>query len=158
MIQRLAARFRRLQRNRKLFLGFRLSNNPPQPARTQFQLEILLFVGARGAHQPFRSVVASQRHAQGTHVQEKCSRSRQAAAKQTLRKRKRMRSTVEPCASRLFGAARVTILVLSTTAKANAGTIIDCFDAKSKVTPSCDCGVLFECPIVKGIQASESLP
>ena len=42
--------------------------------------------------------------------------------------------------------------------KLNAGRLIDCLDAKPKVTPSCDCGVLFTCPIVEGIQASESLP
>jgi hypothetical protein len=69
-----------------------------------------------------------------------------------------MRSIVRSLAPCHFGAAHLTILVLSTATKANAGRIIDCFDAKSKVTPSCDCGVLFECPIVKGIQASESLP
>ena len=52
--------------------------NSPQPARTQFELKALLFVGARGAHQPFRSVVARNGHAE-----EKCSRSRKLAAMKT---------------------------------------------------------------------------
>jgi hypothetical protein len=56
----------------------------------------------------------------------------------------------------LCAVANVTKVLLDAAIKVNVHALIDCLDAKSKVTPSCDCGVLFECPIVKGIQASES--
>ena len=69
MIQRLAARLGRLQRDRKLLLGLGLPDELPQPPRPQLQLEILLFLSARSADQPFRRVVARDRHAG-----EKCSR------------------------------------------------------------------------------------
>jgi hypothetical protein len=59
--------------------------------------------------------------------------------------------------ARLYAAADVTKVLPKAAAKVNADAIIDCLDAKPKVTPSCDCGVLITWPIVEGIQASESL-
>ena len=56
------------QRNGQLLLGLRLADELPQPARTQLQFKTLLFFSARGADQPFRSVVARDGHAE-----EKCS-------------------------------------------------------------------------------------
>ncbi len=52
----------------------------------------------------------------------------------------------------------VTKVLCGAAPKVNGHALIDCLDAKPKVTPSCDCGALFTCPIVEGIQASESLP
>ena len=63
VVQRLAARLRRFQRNRQLLLGFRLADELPQPARAQLQLKALFFFSARGADQPVRRVVACNRHA-----------------------------------------------------------------------------------------------
>ena len=42
--------------------------NSPQPAGPEFEFKALLFVGARGADETFRSVVAGDGHAE-----EKCS-------------------------------------------------------------------------------------
>ena len=56
VIERLAAGLRRLERDGQLFLGFRLADELAQPARAQLQLEVLLFVGARGADQSFPGV------------------------------------------------------------------------------------------------------
>jgi hypothetical protein len=52
----------------------------------------------------------------------------------------------------------MTKVTLASALKVNADALIDCLDAKPKVTPSCDCGALITWPIVEGIQASESLP
>jgi hypothetical protein len=46
----------------------------------------------------------------------------------------------------------MTKVLLDAAIKVNAHAVIDCLDAKPKVTPSCDCGVLITCPIVEGIQ------
>ena len=59
---------------------------------------------------------------------------------------------------RFSTAGYVTKVTCKAAIKVNAHALIDCLDAKPKVTPSCDCGALFTCPIVEGIQASESLP
>lgn len=58
----------------------------------------------------------------------------------------------------LYAASYMTKVLFEAAVKVNADGLIDCLDAKPKVTPSCDCGALFTCPIVEGIQASESLP
>ena len=57
--------------NFELGFGFGLADEFAQPAGAEFELETLLFVGARGADEAFRRVVAGDGHAD-----EKCSRSR----------------------------------------------------------------------------------
>ena len=69
VIEGLAARFGGFQGDGELFFGFGLADELAQPAGAQFEFKALLFVGARGADQPFRSVVAGDGHAE-----EKCSR------------------------------------------------------------------------------------
>ena len=76
VIQGLAAGFGGFQSDGKLFLCFRLADELAQPAGAQFQFKALLFVGARGADQPFRRVVAGDGHAE-----QKCSRCRVLRAK-----------------------------------------------------------------------------
>jgi len=56
VIEGLAAGFGGLQGDCKLFFCFGLADELAQPAGAQFELKALLFVGARGADQPFRSV------------------------------------------------------------------------------------------------------
>ena len=76
VVQRLAAGFGGFQGDSELLFGFGLADELDQPARAQFEFKALLFVGARGADQPFGSVVAGNGHAE-----EKCSRSRLRWAK-----------------------------------------------------------------------------
>ncbi len=63
VVEGLAAGFGGFQGDGELLLGFGLADELAQPARTQFELKALFFVGARGADQPFRSVVARDSHA-----------------------------------------------------------------------------------------------
>ena len=68
VVQGLAAGFGGFKGDGQLFFGLGLADELAQPAGAQFEFEALLFVGARGADQPFRSVVAGNGHAE-----EKCS-------------------------------------------------------------------------------------
>jgi hypothetical protein len=63
VVQRLAAGFGGFKGDGELFFRFRLADELAEPAGAQFELKALLFVGSRGAHQPFRSVVACNGHA-----------------------------------------------------------------------------------------------
>ncbi len=63
VIQGLAAGFGGFEGDGELFLSFGLANELAQPAGAQFQFKALLLVGARGADQPFRGVVAGDSHA-----------------------------------------------------------------------------------------------
>jgi len=76
VIQRLAAGFGGFQSDGELFFGFGLADELAQLAGAQFEFKSLLFVSARGADQPFRSVVAGDGHAE-----EKCSRCGASRAK-----------------------------------------------------------------------------
>ena len=64
VIEGFAAGFGGFERDGQLLLGFGLADELAQPAGAQLELEALLFVGARGADQPFRRVVAGDGHAE----------------------------------------------------------------------------------------------
>ena len=68
MVEGFAAGFGRFQGDGELLFGFGLADELAQPAGAQFEFKALLFVGARGADQAFRRVVAGDGHAE-----EKCS-------------------------------------------------------------------------------------
>ena len=66
MVKSLASGLGGFKRYGQLFLGFGLPDELAQPAGAEFELEALLFVGARGADQTFRGVVAGNGHAVGS--------------------------------------------------------------------------------------------
>jgi hypothetical protein len=62
VVEGFTAGFGGLESDFKLLLGFGLADEFAQPAWAELELEVLLFLGARGADEAVRGVVAGDGH------------------------------------------------------------------------------------------------
>ena len=78
VVEGLAAGFCGFQGDGKLLFRLGLADEFAEPAGAQFEFKALLFVGARGADQPFWGVVSGDGHAEGSLTVRGCGCNRQA--------------------------------------------------------------------------------